>query len=191
MPVRCVQRKSVFVHRLILKIFLAIGVLLSLSGGAQAQVSSESQLKAAFLVSFMKYVEWPENLSILKLCVRGRDSVLSHLERFQGRLISGRPIEIRRLSDNDSISGCQQLYLSETQSERSKALLSQAIREPMLVTGEGEHFLSNGGSGALVQNDGRIQFDININALSAVGLKVASPMLRLARRTVSGEAGPR
>lgn len=177
--------------RFVILLLLGSGLFLLPFRVGLAQVSSESQLKAAFLVSFMKYVEWPEGQSPLKLCVRGRDPVLSHLERFQGRLVSGRPIEIRRLAENEGIAGCHQLYLSEGQTERSRALVQQALREQMLVTGDGEQFLSWGGAVALIQSDGRIQFDINIPALTTAGLKVASPMLRLARRTLTGEGSPR
>ena len=167
---------------------LLCGLLLQ-PGAVLAQATSEAQLKAAFLISFMKYVEWPNEQSTLTLCVRGREAVFPHLARYQGRTIGRRLIEVRKLAETGSLKDCDQLYLAEPDGERVRTVIQQLARQPVLVTGDGENFLGQGGTVALLPSDGRIQFDINLGALSRSGLKVATPMLRLARRTLSGEVG--
>ena len=63
-------------------------MLASLAG--QAQPSSEQQLKAAYLVNFLKYIEWPENPTQATICLFGRDVMSAVLYTYEGRLIAGR-----------------------------------------------------------------------------------------------------
>ena len=61
-------------RRLISACLLSLS-LLAASAGALAQVGSEQQLKAAFIVNFLKYVEWPEANRGASICLFGRDTL--------------------------------------------------------------------------------------------------------------------
>ncbi len=54
-------------------------------GHGFAEVNTEQQLKAAFLVNFLKYIEWPGNGSSATICLFGRDQLGPYLANYEGR----------------------------------------------------------------------------------------------------------
>lgn len=101
---------------------LALGAAVTLSLAAQmlpAQESpSETQLKAAFLVNFPKYVEWPSGVFVqtnspIVVAVLGESNLDGELRKMtENKVIKGRPVTFRRLTGEDEISGCHVLFIS-------------------------------------------------------------------------------
>ena len=160
-----------------------IGVMFAgcVAPAVSAQTASEAQIKAAYLISFMKYVDWPGNPSSMNICLSGRDTLSSLLESYEGRSVAGRPLTIRRVTNADQLANCHQLFIADGDPARTAEILQQAMKLPLLITGDGEHFIERGGAIALARSDGRVVFDINTDAIARAGLKAATPMLRLAR----------
>ena len=83
--------------------FLRLAACTALTGLALAvpasfgQVTTEAQLKAAYLVNFLKYVEWPVQRPALTICLFGRDRLGPSLASYEGRQIGGRELKIRRV----------------------------------------------------------------------------------------------
>lgn len=146
------------------------------------EVTSESQLKAAYLVNFLKYVEWPGTRSTVSICLFGRDSLGPYLANYEGRLIVGRELRVRKVSTPDQLADCQALFIPETEEARIMAVLRWVDRQPILTVSDVETFVRDGGAIALIRNDGRLQFDVNADAISRANLKASSQMLRLARQ---------
>lgn len=48
------------------------------------EVTTEAQLKAAYLVNFLKYVEFPVPKTTVNLCLFGRDSLGPYLASYEG-----------------------------------------------------------------------------------------------------------
>ncbi len=159
-------------------------MLASLAG--QAQPSSEQQLKAAYLVNFLKYIEWPENPTQATICLFGRDVMSAVLYTYEGRLIAGRELIVRRVNSPDQFEGCQILYIPDTEEARFAAILRWTEELPILTVSDAEFFARQGGGIALVRNESRLQFDVNLNNLNRARLKAASQMLRLARQVIGG-----
>ena len=65
-------------RRLVHRLALAIGLALAIPS-TFGEVTSESQLKAAYLINFLKYVEWPASRSTINICLFGRDSLGPYL----------------------------------------------------------------------------------------------------------------
>lgn len=166
---------------------LAIGLVCGLVQEGFAQGASEAQIKAAYLISFMKYIDWPDNPASLNICLYGRETLLPLLAGYEGRSIGGRPLLIHKVVSADQLAGCQQLFIADSDSARGAEMLQQALKQPLLITGDGEHFIRQGGAIALARSDGRVVFDINTDAIARAGLKAATPMLRLARSLSGGQ----
>ena len=62
-----------------------------------------------------------------------------------------------------------------------------AARLPVLTVGETAAFVQHGGALALLRQDSRIVFDINMAVVTRAGLRVSPQMLRLARDVVGGQ----
>lgn len=160
--------------------------LLALPGAlSHAQVSSEPQLKAAFLVNFLKYMEWPPSgASTVTICLFGRDTLGPYLNSYEGRAVGGRELRVRRVSGQDQVSECQLMFVPDTEEARFGPVLRWVENQPVLTISDTDIFTRQGGAIALVRSDGRLQFDINMDALNRAGLKPHSQMMRLARQVI-------
>jgi len=152
--------------------------------GALAQVNGESQLKAAYLVNFLKYVEWPGNPATATICLFGRDTLGAYLATYESRVIAGRELHIRRVTGPDQMGDCLLLFIPDNEEARYGAVLHWTERQAVLTVSDAEIFTRYGGGIALVRADGRLQFDINLPAISNVGLKPSSQLMRLARQVI-------
>lgn len=172
--------------RLLLR-YLAVLLLLLVPGAfSLAQVSSESQLKAAFLVNFLKYVDWPaSSATSVNICLFGRDTLGATLGTYEGRSLGGRELRVHRITGPDQVAQCQILFVPDTEEARFGVVLRWVENLPVLTVSDAEVFTRQGGAISLVRSDGRLQFDINIEALNRHGLKPHSQMMRLAHQ-VSG-----
>lgn len=156
------------------------------SAGVAAETASEAQLRAAYLVNFLKYVEWPATSGGANICVFGRDSLAGPLASYEGRLIQGREIRIRRVSQPEQLADCQEVFVPDGDEERFAGAIRNLGRLPVLTVGESARFVEQGGGVALVRVDNRLVFDVNLPVLQRAGLKVSPQMLRLARDVVGG-----
>lgn len=159
----------------------------SMAGSAPAQTSTEAQLKAAYLVNFFKYVEWPQAGPEFRLCVFGRTEVWPHLAPYDGRQVANKPLRVVRLKSLDGVLQCHQVFLPAGEMLRGSDLLDRVAGEAVLSVGESDTFLSAGGAISLSEHKGQLQFDINAKSLQQARLIVSTPMLRLAR-SIRGQA---
>jgi hypothetical protein len=167
---------------------LALAAALVLAAPASfGEVTSEAQLKAAYLINFLKYVEFPGTRTTVNLCLFGRDSLGPYLASYEGRQIGGRELHIRKVSSPEQLTDCQELFIPDTEEARFAAVLRWVDKQSILTVSDAETFTREGGAIALIRSEGRLQFDINADALNRANLKASSQMLRLARQ-VTGAA---
>lgn len=149
-----------------------------------AEVASEGQLKAAYLINFLKYIEWPGSRTTVTVCLFGRDSLGPYLASYEGRNIAGKELRIRRVSTPDQLADCQELFIPDTEESRFAAVLRWTEKQPILTVSDGEFFVRDGGGISLIRQEGRLQFDINNDAITRAGLKPTSQLMRLARQVI-------
>ena len=169
-----------------LRTFLTGLTLLLASLAGQAQPGTEQQVKAAYLVNFLKYVEWPDSAPRATICLFGRNALGEALASYEGRSVAGRELALRRVSGPDQLDGCQILYVPDTEEARFPAVLRWTENLPILTVSDAEFFARQGGGIALVREDARLRFDVNLDVLNRARLKPASQMLRLARQVIGG-----
>lgn len=153
----------------------------------QTQTMTEEQLKAAYLVNFLKYIEWPvaaASRPTHNICLFGRDILGPYLAVYEGRSINGREIRIRRVSNAEQMSDCHELFVPDAEDARLGVALRWSEKLSVLTVSDSDIFVREGGAIGLVASDGRMQFDVNLEALHRAGLKPSSQLMRLARRTV-------
>ena len=168
-----------FLRLIVMLFLLAVPATLGYTQG-----NSEQQLKAAYLVNFLKYIEWPVTGSSATICMFGRDQIGPFLTSYEGRLIAGKELRVRRVNGPDQTADCQLLFIPDTEEARFAAVLRWVENQPVLTVSDAEAFTHQGGGITLVRADGRLQFDVNINALNQAGLKPSSQMMRLARKVI-------
>lgn len=151
------------------------------------EITTEAQLKAAYLVNFLKYVEFPGTRSTVNLCLFGRDSLGPYLAGYEGKQIGGHELHIRKVSSPEQLTDCQELFIPDTEEARVAVILRWVDKQAILTVSDSETFIRDGGAIALIRAEGRLQFEINNEALNRANLKASSQMLRLARQ-VTGAA---
>lgn len=146
--------------------------------------SSEYEAKAAFLLNFTKFIEWPaasgaEADDPFSICIIGNNPFGKILDRLvEGETAGGRRIEIQsigRLPPNS----CQVVFAGQSSNELSKVL--SHLGRGILTVGEGDRFLRDGGMIAFVLDNRRVRFDINQSAAARAGLRISSKLLSVAR----------
>lgn len=179
------KRSFPYLDRVLRRVTLLVAAALVFPAGySHGQANSEAQLKAAYLVNFLRYVEWPAQASSASICLFGRDTLGPSLASYEGRSVAGRELHVRRVTGREQMADCRILFIPDTEEARYGAILAWTERLPVLTVGDGDAFIAQGGGIGLVRSDGRLQFDINLDTLNRQGLKPGFQMLRLARKVM-------
>ena len=155
------------------------------------EAAGEYQVKAAFLPNFARYVEWPvtslpEAASPLNIGIVGDDPFGGVLDGFlRGTLANGHPIRLQRLRWNDSLTGCQLLFISSSEVNHLPAILQSLNGSSVLTVSDIERFSLSGGMIELRMVGNRVRFDINLVAADQAHLKVSSKLLNVARAVIA------
>jgi hypothetical protein len=166
--------------------WLALVVALGLSPTAGwADATQEYRVKAAFLLNFTRFVEWPperaETGAPFVIGVLGRNPFGAELERVvEARVVAGRPIEVRHLARAIEAEGVDLLFVGEGEERRLGGAVEALRRAGLLTVGETDHFLAAGGAIGFHLVDGRVRFAINLDAAERNGLRVSAQLQKLA-----------
>jgi hypothetical protein len=161
----------------------------------QAQVATAPELKAAFLLNFVKFTTWPANVApagaALTMCVAGDERVVVALEDvIHGQRIDGRAIVVVALADKDDVRRCHLLYASGLSTEREQSLIDATRGRPILTASDSSTFMKRGGIAAFHVAGGRMKFSVNPSAAERAQLRISSKLLSLAVIVKDGNDAP-
>ena len=160
---------------------------------AQQSRPTESQVKAAYLFNFGKFVRWPvmaNSVDSLRICVLGKNSFGNVLEAtVKGEAISGKPVTARDIPSMHEADGCHILFVSMSEESHLGAILASAKRLPVLTVSDIPHFAERGGMIGLVNQEDRIRFEVNVTPIEDSGLTVSSELLKVALRVIRKRVG--
>lgn len=158
-----------------------LGLLGLLPRPATAQMSSPEVLKAEVIYRALMFITWPPEREAagrsLEICTLGEGRVDDALHALAGRPIRQLTVSVRRLARHEPPTGCHLLYLPAPQ----PALRGALAEAPVLVVSDAAAMLDHGAMLNLQVEDGRIVFDVELDAARRAGLAVSTKLLRLAR----------
>jgi YfiR/HmsC-like len=185
-------------------VWLSVGSSLVLARLASPQLPSsprsgtpslEYQVKAAYLLNFTRYVEWPAEVfdtpgDPVTICVLGQDPFGSVLDAtLRGRRTQGRTASVRRIDAVAETSGCHLVFVSR-ETWRNQPDLPRRLRAVgMLTVGESDEFAQQGGVIAFIIQNEAVRFVVNARARDRAGLRISSRMLSLAAAVYGQESG--
>ncbi len=152
-----------------------------------APAATEHEIKAAFLLNFAKFVEWPASAhpaadSPIRVGVLGDDPFGNVLDRtLKGRSVQGRSFVVERSKDPETLKSCHILFVAASEKEWVKPILGALKGLPILTVGEAAGFAHARGVVNFVLQEKLVRFEINPDAAARAGLKVSSKLLQLAR----------
>jgi len=161
-----------------------LGILAS--GICQAQIFNEYQVKAAFLYTFAKFVEWPPKAfsspsAEIAICVLGDYPFGSFLDdAIRGKSVDGRPLAVYRLTDFPAGHECKILFIAISEHHRMPALLASAATSGVLTVGDSAEFATEGGVIGLQLEGQRIRLSVNLAAAERAKVRISSRVLSLA-----------
>ena len=153
----------------------------------QNAAALEYELKAAFLVSFANFVEWPaeafrDEEEAVTIGVLGTDPFGPALDQIASQQsIRGRACLVRRCRDVADAAACHVLFISAGENDRLREILEPLVASPTLTVGESEDFIARGGIINFILEKDTVRFEINQTAAERAGLRIQSKLLRLAK----------
>jgi len=171
-------------------LWFAVLLCLSATSLAQQVHPTESQVKAAYLFNFGKFVQWPldhgPSGDTFELCVLGQDPFGPVLDAtVAGESISTRKIVVVRISKVSEAAPCNVLYISGSEGSRLAQIIEAARHSGTLTVSDIPHFVERGGIVGFVKQQDRIRFEVNRSAAEDSHLTLSSELLKVALRVVN------
>ena len=152
-----------------------------------AQPSLEYHVKAALLLNFARFIEWPDSAfadprAPINVCVFSGNPFGAELGRaLQGETVHNRALAARHVKGPADGLGCHLLFVPSGTESRAGGLLQQSGSYTVTV-GESRRFEDMGGAVNLVLEEGRVRFNVNLGPVENRGIRISARMLQLASR---------
>jgi len=150
--------------------------------GATGEQTADVDVKAAFLLNFAKFTDWPEIAysDPLVLCVLDDARLAGSLFAIaRGQFIDRHRIDVRAVNSTD-IQPCHLLFISSRTREVATAL--QRVKGlPVLTVSDTPRFDGSGGIIEFFIDQYRMRFAIDVDAARRSHLNLSSRLLGLAR----------
>jgi len=178
-----------------LALFAGAAAALSVQTSGAQSVADEYQVKAAYLLNFARFVEWPASdlpaSSPLDIAIVGDDSFGGAMEEvLREKSANGHPIHLRHLRWNDVLSSSQIVFISASEEPHLQEILRLLGQSSVLTVSDIDRFSLRGGVIEFRMVGNRVRFDINRTSAIAAQLSISSKLLSVARAVHEGNAAP-
>lgn len=166
---------------------LTLAAWLTIAGIAVAFAAEESleySVKAAYLLKFGGFIEWPSRTFTAPdepfvIGVLGDDPFGPTLDQIAAtHTVQGRPITLKKLSRIEQVRNVHVLYISPSEKERMPLITASLEGKGILTVADAD---LPGAMVNFVVDNNRVRFDINLEQAERAGLKVSSKLLSVAR----------
>jgi len=178
----------------------AVGILFLLGmlfpSAPAAAENVEADVKAAFVLNFMKFVEWPASAFLspedpIVLSVLGNDPIAASLSSLDGKKVSGRQVVVRKVPGLSALAKCHVLFVGASEKAELAPVLGAIQRWPALTIADFEGFAGRGGTIGFIRRDNLVGFEINEESARKAGLKINAKLLYLGKSVRGGQGGER
>jgi hypothetical protein len=150
-----------------------------------AQSLSAPVMKAAYLLNFARFVEWPAEMlpngSPLMMCVVNDAAVATALEQtIKGRAVNGHPLSVIRSAARATLPVCHVLFLGASDQKGSRDMIAALGERLVLTVSDAPRFAMNGGMIELLIQDGKLRMIANVDALHRANVRLSSRVLTIA-----------
>ena len=164
---------------------------------ATPAVVTEYEVKAAYLLRFTRYIEWPAASfaspeSPIVIGVLGRNPFGDALERtVRGMKSQGRDVTVRLLGGIKEAGGCHMVFIGRGQERDEAAWLAVLRNQPVVTITDSADGLARGAILALFVEElptgARVAFAASLPAAQAAGVQLSAAMLPSARKVIRAE----
>lgn len=165
---------------------LLLLVLMSWCGSAQAELTREYQLKAAYLLNFARFIYWPEEIIVsadnFNICVIGGNPFGDSLDRLSNKKIKNKKIKVIYPEVYREEDQCHIVYISKIKNIHHKEIINQIGSNVVLTVSDIDGFASDGGMIGFVRIKNKIKFEINVDKSIKSNIKYRSQLLEVAEQ---------
>jgi hypothetical protein len=153
----------------------------------QTEPSKEYQIKAACLLNFVQFIQWPSTVfpdpgTPITIGILGDDPFGQTLEKtFQDELVQSRKLAVKRSRQIEDLKDCHILFISKSEKSKIEGILAKLGDSATATVGETDDFAKQGGIINFYLDNNKVRFEINADAGQRKGLKISSQMLKRAR----------
>jgi hypothetical protein len=174
-------------HRFMLWIS-AVFLIVGLSPGLlwAQEKASETDVKAAFVYNFAKFVEWPASAvghsdSTFRIGIVGSGDMNRAVKAaVESKQVAGRRVEVVETDDPAVLTGCQLAFFNPLSSAILGKLLAELQKYPVLTVGDQTDFIAQGGMIRFFIADGKVRFEISPKRVRSGKINISSKLLKLA-----------
>ena len=165
---------------------LLIALILIPQSNAYSAAREEYAVKAAFVLNFIIFTEWPEEaVDVSKdeivLCVVGGDKLPNPFKALNGKKVRQKSLRMVHVPVDTTLPECQVVfYREEVDTENLVRTLKSVDSKPVLTIGEKKNVTKLGGALHFFKESGKLRFAINLEIVSEQGLKMSSRLLQIA-----------
>jgi hypothetical protein len=169
-----------------LVLVLVAGMAGSMRARGQTTSATAPVVVAAFLLNFVKFVDWPPDVltaeSPVVMCVADPAVAEALSLALAKRPATARRVTVKEMRGADVAPGeCAVVYVADLDARRTRALLAGLGGRSVLSVSMDEDFAERGGTIGLFLDDGTMKFAVNPRAAERSRLRVSSQLLSLAR----------
>lgn len=168
--------------------------LIATTGLALAQdavTAAAHSVKAAYLFKLPGYVDWPAARfdspdSALTIAVLNDDAVADALTTITaGRSVNGHPVVVRRLEADNDLDGVHVLFFTGIGEARADGIVASAAMRNILTVTDLQPNVDDSVIDFVTVN-GRVRFEVRLDAAERNGLRLHSGLLNVASRVYGG-----
>lgn len=170
---------------------LFLAALLTASGISSGEVKAQDKvkatdIKAAFVYNFAKFVEWPASVfaandSTFRIGIAGTGPLNQAIRTtVESKLVANRRVRVVESGDARVLRGCHIVFFNSLPLAALDSLLTALSGHPVLTVGDQVDFVARGGMIGFFLKDDRVRFEIAPSKTRAEKLNVSSKLLRLA-----------
>ncbi|MCO7187435.1 MULTISPECIES: YfiR family protein [unclassified Pseudoalteromonas] len=147
----------------------------------KAQSLSENELKAAFLYRFSQFSKWPPPPpNKLRFCVVGNSELYQAVTSLLHTQDMDDDTEVMELPNNEQISRCDILFLSQQNRQQTQYWLEDLEHSPVLVVSDTSEGFRQGAMIGLIADANNLSFRVNLTDAKRRGLNFSAHLLKLA-----------
>jgi len=141
-----------------------------------------NKTKAVFVYNFFNYIKWPVSRDTVTIKVLGTTDIFEPLcDIARIKNTASRTFKIVAIDSVKSIDSCAILFVAKSEEKNIPAIISAIGQKSILTVGDFPGFAKKGIAVNFILIQGKLKFEININALANANLLVNSQLLKLAK----------
>ena len=161
----------------------------SIADAQETSAAVEYKIKAAFLLNFAKFINWPEGSfttdnQLFKVCVLGANPFGSALSAIESRTVGSRKIDLNYVDDVKQAGSCHLLFISASEKNNLTGIQEVLADRTIIMVSDIDGFVRSGGIIEFVTKDDKLAFKINLSRAREQGLEIHSALLNLATEVI-------